>query len=1190
MNISHNGAHLLERLFNIRPAEWPRLLLLYLMYLVFIIGSVWAEITLETTFLQQVGVDFLPWFFIVKAFASVFAFAVYTVFADRIANEKLLIAFLVVGVVFILSGLGLLGLGLLILAYPLLYLLIFVPFDELFVSHWYTYTNDFYDTRSAKRIIPVLSTAGRLGSIVAGLTMPLLNRHFSSIGIISIWPGALLIMALLAWLMPYLLKQDKLTGRLAGQVTIHTGSPSTAKRPSYFDNIREGYQYVSQSTFLRWTALTTLVLIVLLTFFQNQTWRILTAEFKTSTDIADFFSEVVWITNLIILPFQLFFLSRIIGRVGVGNANLIFPTGIALIAGGLILWPGIPLAALAHFGRTNFYGAIGYPIDSLLYNAIPLRVKGRTRAFVGGLIVPLGSLLGGLLLLWPLAISYMGVFIAVLAAIFLANAFVIRKQYAQALIKMLEQEDYSFLLSRSATNLSAADPTMLAKLQTKLNESDSYELKIFIAQLISQIGGNEAVSILGQMARAAPDARLRLGIIDILAAADTRAPAIRQLYADFLADADGRVRQSALTGLERLTGVQDKQLLALALTMLSDADVEVQAKALSMLLQSGDSAYRPPATRAINKLLNSPNPQLRARGVYVIRQAGDESFIETLTKYLADPADEVRLEAALTVELLTQTKISVAAVVLLLGAINHLLADPVERIRQIGLIVLGRLDSHESHAALVGALTDPSPHIRATAVEVLVQFKKAAIPVIHPQLDSPDPRLRKMAAIILAQINQRSYGALIETQVTGNLLTIYRNIGRLAALMPVTGYRSMTVLQNALREQNQQFVGEIFYLLKAVQNADAIDTIADSFQSKTAHIRANAAEALESLTNPQIAGLISPLFEPELTPDQLLELSQDAWDMPRPDLPKTFKQLLSYPNTPADLRAITIFVLGEMGSALSPDAGKKEDEAEQKKERGARRLRSADLLGALMAPAEKAASPSSQSAAKPDEPAAVDVPPAVSLTPFTLTEIQRIVEDAFTDPEIEVKLAAQAAKRLLAGFNITDLVKQEETVLSTIEKIIFLKEVPFFQGMTIDQLKVLANVCEEIIFEEDEWIFHQGDEGGVLYVIVNGRVGIEQEKRKGSYARLATLGPRSYFGEMSLFDNSLRSAGAISLQDTLTLGLRREPLIALARQYPDLSLELIHVLSDRLRQANNQVAELTRTRPRELQKLYDQLD
>ena len=109
---------------------------------------------------------------------------------------------------------------------------------------------------------------------------------------------------------------------------------------------------------------------------------------------------------------------------------------------------------------------------------------------------------------------------------------------------------------------------------------------------------------------------------------------------------------------------------------------------------------------------------------------------------------------------------------------------------------------------------------------------------------------------------------------------------------------------------------------------------------------------------------------------------------------------------------------------------------------------------------------------------------------------------------------------------------------------------------------------------------------GALYVIVSGRVGIEQEKQKGQ-ARLATLETQAYFGEMTLFENSPRSATAVALQDTLTLRLRREPLIALARQYPDLSLELIKVLSDRLRQANRRIAELTRSRPRELQKIYD---
>jgi CRP-like cAMP-binding protein len=162
-------------------------------------------------------------------------------------------------------------------------------------------------------------------------------------------------------------------------------------------------------------------------------------------------------------------------------------------------------------------------------------------------------------------------------------------------------------------------------------------------------------------------------------------------------------------------------------------------------------------------------------------------------------------------------------------------------------------------------------------------------------------------------------------------------------------------------------------------------------------------------------------------------------------------------------------------------------------------------------------------------------------------------------------------------------------MLSAIERVIFLKEVPFFQGMTVDQLRILANVCEEEVFPSGAPLFNEGDPGGVLYVVVSGRVGIEQEKRKGSFARLATVEAHSYLGETDFFDNSRRSHSAIAIQDTLTLRLRREPLIALARQYPDLSLELINVLSDRLREANDRIAELTRIRPRELHKLYDQL-
>jgi CRP-like cAMP-binding protein len=164
-------------------------------------------------------------------------------------------------------------------------------------------------------------------------------------------------------------------------------------------------------------------------------------------------------------------------------------------------------------------------------------------------------------------------------------------------------------------------------------------------------------------------------------------------------------------------------------------------------------------------------------------------------------------------------------------------------------------------------------------------------------------------------------------------------------------------------------------------------------------------------------------------------------------------------------------------------------------------------------------------------------------------------------------------------------------MLSAIEKIIFLKQVPLFQNMTLDHLKVLASICEEERFEQDSLICEEGEPGGTLYVIVMGRVSIERlGRRKDVRTRVATIEANSYLGEMTLFDNSPRTATAVALQDTLAVSLKREPLLALARQYPDIFLELINILSQRLRLTTNQIAQHTRSQPRELHQLFDELD
>ncbi len=218
---------------------------------------------------------------------------------------------------------------------------------------------------------------------------------------------------------------------------------------------------------------------------------------------------------------------------------------------------------------------------------------------------------------------------------------------------------------------------------------------------------------------------------------------------------------------------------------------------------------------------------------------------------------------------------------------------------------------------------------------------------------------------------------------------------------------------------------------------------------------------------------------------------------------------------------------------------------------------------------------------------------------LTLQEIEALLTISLADPVADVHIAARAAKRMIAGLRATDVTssenekdeKNEEVqVLSTIERIIFLKEASFFRNLTIDNLKTMANICEEELFAQDTLMFDQGDPGGTMYVIVSGRVAIERAgQRKGSTVRLATLDAHSCLGEMSLFDASPRSAAARAIQDTLALRLRREPLIVLLRQYPNLGMAMIQVLSQRLRDANDHIAQLTRSKPRELQKLYDQV-
>jgi CRP-like cAMP-binding protein len=77
-------------------------------------------------------------------------------------------------------------------------------------------------------------------------------------------------------------------------------------------------------------------------------------------------------------------------------------------------------------------------------------------------------------------------------------------------------------------------------------------------------------------------------------------------------------------------------------------------------------------------------------------------------------------------------------------------------------------------------------------------------------------------------------------------------------------------------------------------------------------------------------------------------------------------------------------------------------------------------------------------------------------------------------------------------------------------------------------------------FRRGEVIFHMGDPGDALFIILSGLVKIWLPAETGDAAILATLRPGDFFGELALLDGAPRSASASALEATETLVLPRE--------------------------------------------------
>jgi len=129
-----------------------------------------------------------------------------------------------------------------------------------------------------------------------------------------------------------------------------------------------------------------------------------------------------------------------------------------------------------------------------------------------------------------------------------------------------------------------------------------------------------------------------------------------------------------------------------------------------------------------------------------------------------------------------------------------------------------------------------------------------------------------------------------------------------------------------------------------------------------------------------------------------------------------------------------------------------------------------------------------------------------------------------------------------------------------------LRHVPLFESLDNEAADELCHLLESLDRKAGTFLFRAGDEGDAMYVIERGKVRICVRTTQGHELTLTELGRGDFFGEMALLgDGQRRSADAVVAEDARLAVLSREHFLSFVRSSPNVALELLTALANRLR-------------------------
>jgi CRP-like cAMP-binding protein len=142
------------------------------------------------------------------------------------------------------------------------------------------------------------------------------------------------------------------------------------------------------------------------------------------------------------------------------------------------------------------------------------------------------------------------------------------------------------------------------------------------------------------------------------------------------------------------------------------------------------------------------------------------------------------------------------------------------------------------------------------------------------------------------------------------------------------------------------------------------------------------------------------------------------------------------------------------------------------------------------------------------------------------------------------------------------------------DEVDLLRKVPLFAHLDPAKLKLLAFTSTRASFKPSQELFHQGDEGDAAYLILSGEAVVVADTPSGEVP-VATVGQNAIIGEIAILCEVPRTATVRAASQLETLKIEKEHFLRLIREFPDMSVEIMRELGQRLTRTT---AELSQAR------------